>query len=348
MTPTMRILIATTNQGKYKEILHFLGDLPFEFLSLADLKKKIKEPIEKEATIEGNAILKAKYYSEKTGLITIAEDGGVFVDPLNGWPGVLSARIGKDPDDRTKKVLEKMKSVPNKKRTASFLVAIAIYDTTNQNTFVSLGETKGRVLGKAVKDKNGFGYDPIFYVPENKKTYSQMSVAEKNACSHRGKALQKIKYYLQNQFGAKHIVVPCALIIKDKKLLITLRNDPHRKETHKKWEVPGGIVDFDENIESTVIKEVQEEVGYKVKVIKQLQKIAVKDHKFPNFNYQVYLIPVVCKITGGKLKLNSNEVLDAKWIDPTTHRKYEFLKGDNEWLDQLMPELLETTKEYNL
>ncbi|MFZ2978883.1 MAG: RdgB/HAM1 family non-canonical purine NTP pyrophosphatase, partial [Candidatus Magasanikiibacteriota bacterium] len=326
-------------------IKEFLGDLPFEFLSLKDLDKNIPEPDENGITLEQNAMLKASYYGEKTGLITLSEDSGIFVKALKNYPGVYSARIGKTDEERRKIILEKMKAKKN--RSATFAIVCSLYNQNNQDVYLVSGLTEGKITEKEI-GKDGFAYDPIFHVNEKKKTYAEMDMQEKNSCSHRGKALQKIKYYLQNQFGAKHIVVPCALIIQDGKLLITLRNDPHRKESHKKWEVPGGICDFGESVESTVIKEAKEEVGYKIKVVKQLQKIAVKNHKFPNFSYQVYLVPVVCKITGGKLNINNNEVLDAKWIDPTTHSKYNFLPGDNEWLDQMMPELLNAIQENNL
>ena len=341
----MKILIATTNKGKFKEIKKFLGDLPYEFLSLNDIKKKIKEPIEDGVTLEANALLKANYYGEKTGLITISEDSGIFVKSLDNYPGVYSARIGKTDNERRETILKKMKGKKN--RSATFAIVCAIYNPDNQDAYIASGLTEGKITLKE-KGGDGFAYDPIFYVNEQKKTYAQMDVKEKNSCSHRGKALSKIKYYLQNNYGAKHIVVPLALIIKDEKLLITLRNDPHRPEAHKKWEVPGGVVDFGETIETTVIKESKEEVGYKVKVIKQLQGIMVRDHKFPNFRYQVYLIPHVCKITGGKLNIDNNEVLDAKWIRPQDHVKFQFLPGDKEWLDELMPELLETISKYDL
>jgi len=337
----MKILIATTNQNKFKEIKEFLGDLPFKFLSLKDLKKKIAEPMEDGAKLEENAIIKATYYGEKTGMLTISEDSGIFVKALKKFPGAYSARIGKTDVERRKIILKKM--LGKKNRGATFATVCAIYNPKNQDVYLDSGLIDGKITEKEVGKKN-FAYGPIFYVTEKKKTYAQMTVAEKNSCSHRGKSLNKIKHYLQNNYGAKHIVVPCAIIVRDGKMLITLRNDPHRSDTHKKWEVPGGIVDIGEDINSTIIKEAKEEVGLKVKPIKQLQKILVKDHRFPTFSYQVYLIPVVCKMLGGKLKLNKQEVLDAKWIKPEDHSKYDFLKGDNVWLNSLMPELKEIIK----
>ena len=340
-----KILIATTNQGKFKETKHFLSDLAFDFISLNDLNKTLPPPEENENNLEKNALTKAAYYGEKTGLITLCDDSGLFIKSLKNFPGVYSARIGKTDQERRKIILEKLKNKKN--RAATFASVYALYNPTNQDLYLASGLTAGKITEKEI-GKNGFGYDPIFWVNEKKQTYAQINIQEKNACSHRGKALNKMKYYLQNQFGAKHIVVPCALIIKEGKLLITLRNDPHRKESHRKWEVPGGICDFGESIESTVIKEAREEVGYKVKVIKQLQKILVKNHQFPTFNYQVYLVPVVCKVIKGKLNINNDEVLDVKWIDPTTHNKYNFLPGDNEWLEQMLPELKQVIKDFKL
>lgn len=231
-----KLLIATTNKGKLKEITHFLDDLPFTFYS----------PNEKNCKKSSTAL-------------------------------ILTSKGDK----------------------------LSIQDQKNKTIFTS-------------SDKN------------------------------RGKNLTILKYYLQNHYGAKHIVVPIALIIKNNKLLITLRNDPHRPETHKKWELPGGIVDFGETVESTVIKEVKEEAGYNVKIIKQLQGIKIKDHQFPSFKYQVYLIPFVCKIISGDGKFNDAEVLDVKWIKPEDHRQFEFLKGDNEYLNKLMPELKQIIKNYKL
>lgn len=342
----MKILVATTNEGKLREIKQFLNDLPFEFLSLNDLKKKIKEPYESGETLEANAILKANYYGEKSGLVTLSEDSGLFVNALENYPGVYSARIAKTDKERRKVILEKLKNKKNRK--AFFANVCAVYNPINKDLYLSLGQTNGKITNKEISKNKGFTYDPIFYVNELRKTFSQMTIQEKNSCSHRGKALQKIKYYLQNNFGAKHIVVPFGILIKNGKILITLRNDPHRPYAHRKWEMPGGTVDFGENIESTVIKEVREEVGYKVKIIKQLQGIEVKEHKFPNFSYQVYLIPYVCKIISGKLKLNDAEVLDAKWINPTDHKKYKFLAGDNKMLDRYLPELKQIIKDYKL
>ncbi|HAT03992.1 MAG TPA: hypothetical protein DCS29_04455 [Candidatus Magasanikbacteria bacterium] len=343
-----KILIATTNRGKFHEMKTFLDDLPFEFISLDDLKHKPKEPEENEGTIEGNAALKAKYYAEKTGYIALADDGGLFIDILNGWPGVISARVGETDEERRSHVLEKVKNLPDEQCSASFRLALALYDPHNKSQFLCLGERVGKILKEGRKGPSAWGYNEIFYLEDLKKTYGELTPEEKNATSHRGKALQKTKYFLQNNYGAKHIVVALPIVINKGQMLITLRNDPHRPEVHKKWEFPGGIIDFGETGESTSIKEVKEEAGYEVDVIKQLSKISIKDHQFPHFRYQVYLIPYVCKLIGGDGRFSKTEVLDAKWIDLETHRDYDFLDGDNDFLDEIMPELKEIIKIHNL
>ncbi|MBI4992858.1 MAG: RdgB/HAM1 family non-canonical purine NTP pyrophosphatase [Candidatus Magasanikbacteria bacterium] len=244
----MKILIATTNEGKFKEIKSFLGDLPVKLVSLGDVGTKYKEPAEDQPTLEGNAILKAKYYAEKTGLISLADDGGLFVDALKAWPGVKSARIADSKSRRNELVLGKLKGKTWKKRTARFRAVLAIYDPKTKDLYLTNGETAGHILEKAIDSDNGFGYDPIFYVDEKKKAYVEMSVVEKNSCSHRGKALAQMKYFLRKQFGSRHIVVPLAIIIKDGKALIAKRNDPHNKKFHGTWEFPGGAVEYGETI----------------------------------------------------------------------------------------------------
>ena len=196
-----KILIATTNEGKFREIKSFLGDLPIEFVSLEDLKNKYKEPIEDQPTLEGNAILKAKYYAEKTGLISLADDGGLFIDALKGWPGVKSARIACSNTKRNKLILEKLKNKDWKKRTAQFKLALALFDPLTKDLHLTYGETAGHILEKPIDSNNGFGYDPIFFVDEKKKAYVEMSVVEKNSCSHRGKALNRMKELLRKQLA---------------------------------------------------------------------------------------------------------------------------------------------------
>jgi len=255
-----KLLIATTNVDKAREIKHFLEDLPFELITLNELDEKILPPEESGKTLQENAVIKAQYYGEKTGLITLSEDTGFFIRVLDSWPGIEANRIGKNNEERQALTLAKMKDVPVGERDASVKLAVALYDSQTRNTFTTFGETFGSITTEP-KAESGFGFDPIFFVDSENKTFAEMTEGEKNAVSHRGKALNKIKYFLQNQYGAKHIVVALPMIIRDGKLLITLRNDPHRAEAHRKWEFPGGIIDFGETGESTAVKEAKEEAG---------------------------------------------------------------------------------------
>lgn len=347
MIKRQRLLIATTNEGKYKEIVHFLGDLPFELVSLKDLGQSIPAPEEIEETMEGNALLKAKYYAEKTGLLTLADDGGLFIDALDGWPGVASARIAATKAERIKLVIERLKDVKKSKRRARFKAVLTIYDSKESTFFSSYGELSGRILEKP--HDNGdttWGYNSIFFVEEIQKTYGELSIQDKNSISHRGKALIKIKHYLQNQFGPKHIPVPVGLIIKDGKLLVSLRNDPHRPEFHKKWEFPGGVIEFGEEVTENLQREIKEETGYNIEVIKQLQYIKVKWQK--DLNYQVYLIPFVCRITDGKEQLSDAEILEIRYVPLDALLQFDLI-GDNKQLYQtILSELKQVVADYHL
>lgn len=340
-----KLLIATTNKGKFKEIEYFLHDLPFKFLSLDDLPKKIKAPEENAKTLEENAILKAKYYGKKFNLISLADDGGLFVDALNGWPGIKSARVGDTDENRRKILLKKMSKIKKEKRTAIFKTVLSIYDPFTDSSFSVSGELNGIILKKPAKNLNiNFGYNPLFYVQEIKKTYGEMTLNEKNSCSHRGKALSKIKYYLQNQYGSKHIVVPFALIIKNDKLLMTKRNDPNRPEYHNKWEFPGGGVEFGETMEENLLREVREEVGYNVEIIKMLQYIAVESQQYPTFKYQVFLVPYVCKIKNGNGNFSSSESLGIEWFDLDDVLNHNLIGENARMYKKFLPELKEIVK----
>ena len=193
-----KILIATTNAGKLKEFKEYLKGGKFEIISLNELKKSPKEPPENNPTIWGNALTKAFYYGEQTKLLTIADDSGLFIDTLNGWPGVISARIAKNNQARRALVLKKMQGKKNRK--ASFRAALAFYDPKDKTTFLSIEESVGKILTKEDEHDNGFGYDPIFYSLEKQKPFSVLTMKEKNSCSHRGKALKKIKIFLEKQY----------------------------------------------------------------------------------------------------------------------------------------------------
>jgi mutator protein MutT len=212
-----------------------------------------------------------------------------------------------------------------------------LYDPQSGTSFIAHGEKEGRVTEKPVGNK--FTFDSIFFIPEKRKTYAEMNLDEKNAISHRGKALTKVKYYLQNQYGTKHIVVPFGLVIKNGKILLLKRNDPHRPAYHGKWEFPGGSVEYGEAIHDNVVREVHEETGYKVQVVKMLQHIATDKQSYPTYKYQVYLIPHVCKIVGGKGNPSDSENLGQKFVDLDKVSTYDLIGNDKKMFKKFLPEL---------
>ena len=194
-----KILVASTNPGKLGELRAML-DAAVEWVGLGDYSG-IKEVKEDGTTFAENARKKATEYAKATGLWTIADDSGLLVDALGGEPGVKSARFSGpklEGQDRTlidhrniAKVLELLKDVPKEKRTARFVCCLCI--ASPQEILI---ETQGTLEG-VIADKeigsNGFGYDPIVFVPGANKTVAQMTAKEKNAVSHRGNALRKLK-----------------------------------------------------------------------------------------------------------------------------------------------------------
>lgn len=199
-----KLLITTGNEGKFPEIVSELRGLPLEFVNLVDVgyppDYEIEEPAE---TFEGNAIIKAMTMGKRIGLLALADDSGLEVDALGGRPGVLSARYAQGTDaDRRAKLLGELKSVPDDKLGAQFRCVIAIYDPDNDKIRTCDGVYRGRII-REERGANGFGYDPIFYNDELKKTNAEMSVEEKNSVSHRGKALRKAREILTEEFLRK-------------------------------------------------------------------------------------------------------------------------------------------------
>ncbi len=346
-----KILIATTNEGKFKELKELLKSTPATYISLRDLDQNIREPEETEPTIEGNAILKARYYAHHSGLITIADDSGVFIDALNGWPGVKSARIAENADSRTTQVLEKLADIIDEnKRTASFQAALAIAEPHSNDLFVGTGKTNGIIL-KEKKGESGFGYDPIFYIPEAQKTYAEMGESEKNNISHRTKAVAGIKRYVVNAYGGKHLVVPIGIIVKDGKILINKRNDVEKPELHGLWEFPGGGVEIGEKVEENVIREIKEECGYDVEIITQLRHVwtvQIKNPRSTHYGIQIYLLPFVCKIIGGDGTVNDEEVLETAWVLPQDVSSYKLIGENKKMYEEIYSELIEVINTNNL
>ena len=342
---TKKILIATSNKGKFEEMKKFLEDLPFEFLSINDLEEKYEDPEETESTLLGNVILKVKYYGEKTGLISIADDGGLFLDAFDGWPGVKSARIAQTDEERIKTVLDKLKGEKN--RGASFKVKLAIYDPKSKDLFVTGGETRGEILEQPfVGGVNNYAYNPIFFMPDIGKVYAEMTLQEKNSVSHRGKALSRIVRYIQNVYTSKNIVVPIALVIKDGKIMSTLRNDPHSPEYHKKWEFPGGSLEMGETLEENLMRETKEETGYDVEIVSSLNYVYVENRE--DKNYQVCLVPYLCKIIGGDGKYSDHEVLDLKFFEMDDLLEQDLIGANNILLKKIKDQVIQLIKENNL
>ena len=191
-----KIIFATGNEGKMKEIREILGDLGYEILSLKEAGVDV-DIVEDGETFEENAIIKATAVMKATGSIVLADDSGLEIDYLNKEPGVLSARyMGENTSYRIKNqiLIDRLDGVPDEKRTARFVCVIAAAFPDGRIE-TRRGTIEGRIAHEPAGE-NGFGYDPIFYYPEKKMTTAQLSPEEKNKVSHRGKALRLIKEVL--------------------------------------------------------------------------------------------------------------------------------------------------------
>lgn len=190
-----KLLIATTNTNKLKEIQSFLNGISYDLISLNDISLNITVK-ESGKTFEENAIIKAKAYGEASNLLTLSEDSGLEIDVLDGRPGIYSARYVEGSDrDRMNQILKELEGIPFAKRTARYHEVIALYNPIDKEIKTFQGMTEGIIIDKP-KGINGFGYDPIFYSTDLKKTFAEASLLEKNQVSHRGKALVEVKKYL--------------------------------------------------------------------------------------------------------------------------------------------------------
>ncbi len=188
-----RIIFATSNEGKLKEIRLIMADSGYEVVSLKEAG--ISADIEENGTtFEENAIIKASTIAKLTGELAMADDSGLEVDYMDKAPGIYSARfLGEDTsyDIKNNYILDKLKGVPQEQRTARFVCAIALSDG-KEKTITKRATIEG-YIGYEIRGENGFGYDPIFMVPEYNKTTAELSIEEKNKISHRAKALQAMK-----------------------------------------------------------------------------------------------------------------------------------------------------------
>lgn len=188
-----RIIFATGNAGKMKEIREILSDLPYEVVSMKEAGVTA-DIVEDGTTFEENAMIKAKTIAELTGEIAMADDSGLEVDYLDKAPGIYSARfLGEDTsyDIKNKYLIDQLAGVEGAERSARFVCAIACVWPDGKRK-VCRATIEGEIA-KAPAGENGFGYDPIFYVPQYGKTTAELSMEEKNEISHRAKALREMK-----------------------------------------------------------------------------------------------------------------------------------------------------------
>ena len=198
----MRLLLATTNPNKLREIRAILGNLPVEILTLTDLGM-VEEPEETGSTFVDNARLKARYYDQLlngqpgTRPLTVAEDSGLEIDALEGAPGVLSARFIR-PDatypERFAEIERRLAELPPDKRRARFICAITVVNN-GAIVFETVGTVEGEIADQP-KGSRGFGYDPIFYYPPYGRTLAEVSDDEKRRVAHRGEAFRRLAAWL--------------------------------------------------------------------------------------------------------------------------------------------------------
>lgn len=194
-----RIIFATGNEGKLKEIRMILKDLPYEIVSMKEAGCDA-DIVENGKTFEENALIKARTIHEMTGTMVLADDSGLEVDYMDKAPGIYSARFlgeGTSYDIKNQYILDQLKGVPDELRTARFVCAVAAVFA--DGTEVTRRGTIEGIIGHEIAGENGFGYDPIFYVPEYRCTTAQLSPEFKNEISHRGKALQAIREVIETK-----------------------------------------------------------------------------------------------------------------------------------------------------
>jgi XTP/dITP diphosphohydrolase len=198
----MKAVLASKNQKKLRELQDILGKQGMKVIlqSQAGVDIEVEETGD---TFEENAILKAEAVRSATGMIAISDDSGLMVDALGGAPGVYSARyggVGLDDQGRLKLLLRNLEGESN--RVCRF-VSVICCAFPNGDRILARGECQGLVLHEA-RGEGGFGYDPVFYLPELDKTMAQLSPEEKNQISHRGNALRVLKKELENYFNGTH------------------------------------------------------------------------------------------------------------------------------------------------
>ena len=187
----MKIILASSNKHKVKEINAIVSGLGVEFI----LPPEGFDPIENGTTFEENSLIKAQAAWELGKTWTLADDSGLCIDALNGAPGIHSARYAETPQARIDRVLKEMQSQKN--RTARFKCCMTLLNPEGEIAISYTGICEGSIV-ESQRGKNGFGYDPIFLIKDSNKTMAELDEEEKNSISHRSKALQAILEYLSS------------------------------------------------------------------------------------------------------------------------------------------------------
>jgi XTP/dITP diphosphohydrolase len=197
----VKLLVATGNMGKVNELARLLDGLAIEWLSLADVGLAA-DVAETGATCRANAILKATSYARLSGLLTLADDSGLEVDALGGEPGAQAAYfggVGLSPAQRYERLLEKLRNVPWRERAARFRSVVAL---ANPGSLLGTAEgTCEGIITRAPAGSGGFGYDPVFFLPEFGRTFAQLASEQKNQISHRARAIAAITPLLCQALG---------------------------------------------------------------------------------------------------------------------------------------------------
>ncbi|WGY48617.1 XTP/dITP diphosphatase [Vibrio sp. ABG19] len=195
-----KIVLATGNQGKVREMADLLAEFGFDVVAQSEFN--VSDVAETGTTFIENAIIKARHAAKETGMAAIADDSGLEVDYLAGAPGVYSARyagVGATDADNLNKLLEAMQGVPQEQRTARFhCVLVLMRHADDPTPLVCHGKWEGRILEQA-QGSNGFGYDPVFFVPQENCASAELEPARKKQLSHRGQALNKLFQAIEEQ-----------------------------------------------------------------------------------------------------------------------------------------------------
>jgi XTP/dITP diphosphohydrolase len=195
--PVRSILVATGNRGKFEEIKAFLAGDFDRFASLADFETPV-DVVEDMPTYFENSLKKARKVGNLCGMNTLADDSGLEVEALDGRPGLHTARYASSDAERIDRLLRELDGVPRERRGAAFKAYLAYYEPVEGLSFIFYGVLRG-YIGFERKGQTGFGFDPVFMLPELGKSLAEIGTEEKNRISHRGRALQAFKRFLQAQ-----------------------------------------------------------------------------------------------------------------------------------------------------